>query len=103
MIEASCCFCFVSESCKAFGVFGKLCGQDLNCYVAIDARVSGSINLAHSSRADIPQNLIWTELCSCCQDHLLIIVRIRVLKRTALLLAVKIPEEITFIPLRALR
>ena len=52
MIERREYDCFATEACDAIGIAGKGVRQHLQRHVAIQARVTGTVDLAHAAGAD---------------------------------------------------
>ena len=50
------------EPAQSGGIRGKMGGQNLDCYLAVEARVFGAVDLPHSSRANRPQDAVPADL-----------------------------------------
>src|SRR2546423_10499667 len=55
---------------QAIGILADKPGQDLDGYVALQARISGTIHFAHSARPKQCDNLVWPDFRSGCEVHL---------------------------------
>ena len=53
----------------ALGTLGDCQWQELDCYFTSQFRVDGTIDLAHSSAAELREDLVRTELVSGLQRH----------------------------------
>jgi hypothetical protein len=58
MIQAGNCSCFALESITQFSSVGEMSGKDLDGNDSIEARIAGTVNLAHSTRADSGEDLV---------------------------------------------
>jgi len=57
--------CLAVESRQPLGVLREGCGQSFDCHVAIQLRVARAIHLAHPTRAQRREDIVWTEFRSC--------------------------------------
>jgi hypothetical protein len=55
---------FALKSREPFRILCKGCGQNLDCYFAVELRVFGSINLTHSTRANGRKDFIGSDFAS---------------------------------------
>ena len=61
---------FPFKSGAASRIRGQMRGQDFNRYGAVQACVACAVYLAHAPSAQLSQNLVGAELCSCGQGHM---------------------------------
>ena len=57
-------FCFLSEATHAILIRGDIGGQNLDCYFAIQFRITSKIDLTHSARAKLRADFISAKSCA---------------------------------------
>src|SRR5208337_138611 len=62
---------FPVEALASLGIFGKMGGENLYGYGAVQARVAGAVHLAHAACAERRDNLVRTELLTRGKPHAL--------------------------------
>jgi len=52
---------FALEMPVQIGAIGKMGGKNLYCDIAVESRVSGAVNLTHSTRTNSRKDFMWSE------------------------------------------
>ena len=60
---------FLFEAADTFGILRDKGGQYLDCHFALEHTIPGTVNLAHTARAQRPENLVAVQPCARGKRH----------------------------------